>query len=334
MREGRVRVVSNLTGMGRAAEADGRAEHVYVGDSEGAARFVRECLRADVVIVNADHRRLRAACLARWLLPTARFRLVAVDIVLRAPASATQRLSAAAAKLLLSRVDRFVFYFKRLDGYERHYGVGPRRAAFVPFKVNDWEKMHRWADTPPDGEYVMCAGRTMRDVGTFVEAVRLSGCPGLLHQQRAETMAAHGTRAWAGDAPPNLEIVVDESHSHEVFLDFIARARLVVVPRFRADIGPAGIATYLVAMALNKCVLVSEGPGVDDVLTDQAVIVPPEDPAALAREMRRLWDDDAARAEIAGRGRAYAMSLGGEERLLSDVLRVALDGAEASGGVR
>ena len=330
MRDGRIRVVSNFKDLGRVAEADGRASHEYVGEGVGAAQFVRECLRSDVVIVNVDHRRLRAACLA-GLLPAARFRLVAVDIVLRAPSTASERLAAAALRLLLSRVDRFVFYFKNLAGYERHFGIGPRRAAFVPFKVNDWEKMHRWADTPPDGEYVMCAGRTMRDVDTFVEAVRLSGCPGLLHQQRAETMAEHGTRAWSGEQPPNLKIVVDESHSHEVFLDYIARARIVVVPRFRNDIGPAGIATYLVAMALNKCVVVSEGPGVDDVLTDQAVIVPPEDPAVLARAMRRFWDDDRARAEVAARGRAYAMSLGGEERLLADILRVALEGVGAGG---
>lgn len=325
MGDGRLRIISNLKALGRAAEADGRATHEHVAGVDSVPEFIRRCLRADVVVVNTDHRLLRAACLARWL-PWARFRLVAVDYVLRVPSTARDRASAAFHKLLFSRVDRFVLYFKRLDGYRRHFGIGPDRAAFVPFKVNDLEKIRERPDPTPDGDYVMCAGRTMRDVDTFVEAVRRSGCPGLLHQQKAETMAEHGTRAWSGERPPNLQIVVDESHSHDVFLDFIARARIVVVPRFRDDIGPAGIATYLVSMALNKCVILSQGPGVDDVLTDQAAIVPAEDPEALAREMRRLWDDPHARAELAARGRAYALSLGGEDRLMSDILRISLDG--------
>jgi glycosyltransferase involved in cell wall biosynthesis len=164
----------------------------------------------------------------------------------------------------------------------------------------------------------------MRDVNTFVEAIRLSGCPGLLHQQKADVMAKHGTHAWKGDLPPNLRLVVDDSHQHEVFLDFIAKARLVVIPRFRNDIGPAGIATYLVAMALNKCVIISEGPGVNDVLTDEAVIVSPEDPEALARQIELLWNNHQLRAEIAARGKEYALSLGGEERLHRDILRASI----------
>jgi glycosyltransferase involved in cell wall biosynthesis len=255
-----------------------------------------------------------------------RFRLVAVDLVLRAPQTAMARLKAAVLRLLFSRVDRFIFYFNRLEGYQRFFGIGPDRAVYVPFKVNDWDKIHLWSDTSSDGDYVMCAGRTMRDVNTFVEAIRRAGCPGLLHQQKGEVMAEHGTQAWKGELPPNLELVVDDSYRHEVFLDFIAKARIVVIPRFRNDIGPAGIATYLVAMALNKCVIISEGPGAEDVLTDQAVIVPPEDPERLAEQITLHWDDHGRRSEIAARGAKYARSLEGEKRLLSDILRVSTDG--------
>jgi glycosyltransferase involved in cell wall biosynthesis len=254
-----------------------------------------------------------------------RFKIVSVDLIVRTPESFAGRIRTFALKLLLKRVHRFILYFKDLRGCERFYGIGQDRARFVPFKVNALKEIRcRPADEPGAGEYVMCAGRTMRDVKTFVAAMANVECPGILHQQPGDVMAAHGTNVWHDALPPNLKLVIDDSYSHDVFLDFIAKARLVVIPRYQNDIGPAGIATYLVAMAMNKCVIISDGPGVGDVLNDEAVIVPPEDAAALARQIELLWNDDARRREIAARGNKYAEQAGGDDRLYRDVLRVSV----------
>lgn len=325
-----IRIVSNFKGLDQAKAPGERVVHQYVGDGESAIEFIRKCFDSDVVILNTNQKKLMLACVLRWIVPFVRFRLVSVDLLLRRPTTLTARTKAFLQRILLSRVDRFLLYFKNLRGCERFYGIASDRAVYVPFKVNDWDKIHLWANTTSGGDYVMCAGRTMRDVDTFVEAMRRAGCPGLLHQQKADVMAEHGTQAWKGDLPPNLKSVIDDSHEHEVFLNFIAKARLVVIPRFQNDIGPAGIATYLVAMALNKCVIISEGPGVDDVLTDEAVIVSPEDPEALARQIELLWNNHHLRAEIAARGKEYALSLAGEERLHRDILRASIQGVSAA----
>jgi hypothetical protein len=79
-------------------------------------------------------------------------------------------------------------------------------------------------------------------------------------------------------------------------------------------------------MAMNKCVIVSDGPGVGDVLTDQAAIVPPEDVQELAKQIKLLWDDDTKRNEFASRGQAYAEVVGGDGRFYRDVLRVSCEG--------
>lgn len=326
MRSGQIKLLSNFLGLDQVIGDDQTFVLEYVREEESVLGFVGKCLRADVVILNTDQKRLMIAGLLRWLMPFARFRLVSVDLILRPRKTFKDRLKIFCQRILFSRVDRFVLYFKNLRGYQEFYGIGPERLAHVPFKVNDWEKIQLRPRTGPGEDYVMCAGRTMRDVNTFVEAIRLSGCPGLLHQQKAEDMAKHGTVGWNGELPPNLKMVIDDSYQHEVFLDFIAQARLVVIPRFRNDIGPAGIATYLVAMALNKCVIISEGPGAEDVLTDQAAIVPAEDVARLAEEIKSLWNDETRRTAIASRGYQYAMSLGGEQRLLSDIVRVSIEG--------
>jgi glycosyltransferase involved in cell wall biosynthesis len=68
----------------------------------------------------------------------------------------------------------------------------------------------------------------------------------------------------------------------------------------------------------------SEGPGGSDVLTDQALFVPPEDPAALAEMVRRCWEDDQLRHRTAERGHAYAMSLGGEPQFYQRIIDQAI----------
>ena len=327
MRNERTRIISNFKRMGRVAAEDPSLDYEYVGEEAGAMAFLRKCLGADVVVLNIDQKRLMLAGLLRWVWPAARFRLVSSDLILRPPKSAKDRAKVFVKRLLFSRVDRFVLYFKELGGYERFYGIGPDRVTYVRFKVNGWEEIAARPPATAEGEYVLCAGRTLRDVGTFVEALRrAAGCPGVLLQQRRELLAEHGTSAWEGDLPPNVELVVDEGDSLEDYLGFIERARMVVIPRFKGDIAPTGISTYLVAMALNRCVVISEGPGAGDVLNGQAALVPPEDPARLAEQIRLLWEDGRARRELAARGRAYAEEARGEERLLSDILRASLEG--------
>jgi glycosyltransferase involved in cell wall biosynthesis len=323
MPEQLIKIISNFRRMGEtvAAAGDESLSYEYVGDDAGAPEFMKKCLASDLVILNVDQQRLTLACLLR---PAARFRLVSADLILRPPRSAKGRAKIFLKKFLFSRVDRFILYFRDLGGYERFYGIGPERASYVPFKVNGWDEIGGRARGTSGGSYVLCAGRTLRDVGTFVEAMKRTGLPGLLLQQRRELLNAHGTDSWGGELPPNVELRIDDSDSLDTYLDFIAGARIVVIPRYVWDIAPTGISTYLVAMALGKCVVISAGPGAEDLLTDEAVVVPPEDPESLARQIKLLWEDDDLRSGVAARGRAYAERARGEERLLSDILRESL----------
>jgi glycosyltransferase involved in cell wall biosynthesis len=321
-----VRILTNFSFSDQAALPDVPLSLSHIGSEGGAReilRFLGKCLRSDLVILNIDQRKLMFAALLRWL-PFARFRLISVDLVLRPPRSAKDRLKAFVKRILLSGVDRFALYFKNLEGYQRFYGIGPDRAVYVPFKVNASERIGARPQGVADGEYVLCAGRTLRDIKTFVEAMRATGCPGVLLQQKRELLNAHGTSAWSGELPPNVKLIVDDSDRFEDYLDFIAKARLVVIPRFKNDIAPTGISTYLVAMALNKCVIISEGPGAEDVLTDQAVIVPAEDAVGLAEQIKRLWNDDRLRGDFASRGYEYAISLGGYDRLLAEIINISV----------
>jgi glycosyltransferase involved in cell wall biosynthesis len=321
-----IRVLTNFRDLNESHAPETPVRFDYFSDDVTPREFLKRCLASDVLILNTDPQRLMLACALKWLMPLTHFRIVSVDLIVRTPRSAQARLKTYIQRILFKRVHRFVFYFQDLRGCRKFYGIGADRAVFVPFKVNAQESITRRlaAGAVPEGEYVMCAGRTMRDVPTFVEAMRQAGCPGILHQQPSDLMAAHGTTTWEGELPPNVKLVVDDSNSHEVFLDYVAWARLIVIPRYKHDIGPAGIATYLIAMAMNKCVIVSDGPGVGDVLTDEAAIVPPENVDELAKQIQLLWNDHAQRNAIANRGRRYADAVGGDDRLYRDILRVSM----------
>jgi len=332
-----IRILTNLNALNQSHFPETPLSFSYVNEADGVKQFLARCIRSDLVIVHTDPAKLMLACALKCVLPL-RFKIVSVDLIVRTPRSVSGRIKTFLQKILFKRVHRFILYFKDLRGCERLYGIGPERTIYVPFKVNQLEEIHRRLAVEPqsDGEYVMCAGRTMRDIKTFVAAMRGVQCPGILHQQPADMMAAHGTTVWQDELPPNLKLVIDESYSHEVFLDFISKARLIVIPRYKNDIGPAGIATYLVAMAMNKCVVISEGPGVGDLLTNEAVIVPPEDTAALAQQIALLWDDHTQRREIAERGQEYAELVGGADRLYGDIVRTSVASLAEDGfaGVR
>jgi glycosyltransferase involved in cell wall biosynthesis len=100
----------------------------------------------------------------------------------------------------------------------------------------------------------------------------------------------------------------------------MSKARFVILPVLSDVLKPSGISTYLQAMALGKCVVMSDSPATDGLIDGgEAVLVRPGDPVALRNAISRVANDDQYRARVAAAGRAYAWSLGGEERLADDI---------------
>ena len=78
-------------------------------------------------------------------------------------------------------------------------------------------------------------------------------------------------------------------------------------------------------MLLGKCVILTEGPAASDIFTDEVILVPPEDPKALAEAIRRAWENDELRLRTALAGQRYSESCGGEPELRQRVLDRALE---------
>jgi glycosyltransferase involved in cell wall biosynthesis len=284
-------------------------------------RACRRALKNDYVVINSATADLLDVCLAKMLLPLSRGRIISLDTVLPIPQadSFAARIRLWIKKALFRQCHLFIEYFKQTEGYERHYGFPRQRFRYVPFKINRYERV--LATPSRDDGYIFCGGNTRRDFRTLIEAVRDLPIPVKLVTMRDEIIAGHGSVLDERHLPPNVEVIRHDGS--DSFVDYMAAARMVVLPIRRANISASGIGVYLAAMALGKCVIISEGPAVNGIVPeDAAVVVPPEDPAALREAITRVHRDDAFREAVAGAAQKYALSLGGEDRLCASVAGV------------
>jgi glycosyltransferase involved in cell wall biosynthesis len=298
-------------------------------------RAVSWLAEGGILLLDAGGRLMRHACMLARLSPRRRWRFIALDIILAPAEGILGRLKARAASLLLGAVDEHLLYFCDTAGYSRYYGIPPRRMRYVPFKVNCWAELRALPPREGDGDYLLCVGRTRRDLGTFLEAARRAHLPCVLLHQPASIIRQHGTELPIGPAASNVRWESHDGASHS-WIEWIRNARAVVIPLLPGTIGCAGISTYLDAMALGVPVIITDGPATRGLLTDEALIVDPGDPGALATALRQVWHDADLRHGYIARGRAYAERMGGAERLHRDVLATALGSCPAgsSGGRR
>lgn len=321
----RIRIITDL------ANLDGFKSDRYVVEARqipadeslgGGIRLFFEAYSYDLVLLNSSTRRLLSLCAMMWMLPFRRWHLISLDIHLLEPVGWKRRIVAFIVRFLLRKVDLHILYFKDLKGYEYYYGVSPAISRFVPFKVNSWEILSTQEILDSDGEYVFCGGRSLRDLKTFKEAMAKVPYPGvLLYQHDASFMATHGTAVDLSGLPNNVN---PECHdgNNDTWIDYIRRAKLVVIPALPNSIYAPGLSLYLLAMALKRCVIISEGPQTRGLLSDEAIIVPPGDPEALAEAIRRSWEDDNLRLATAKAGRRYAEFCAGEARMLHDIVEI------------
>ena len=256
------------------------------------------------------------------VIPFHRCRFTTLDFFIGSPPASRRPM----IRWCLNRVDRMLVYFRDATVFEKEYGISPRRFHYVPFKINGIELIRKI--TLCDHGYIFTGGRSRRDFATLFAAVEPLGYPVKIVTSSEADMRPHGSSLERLRVPPNVEISTNDQ-AQDFFIRMMAGARLVVLPIVRDTTTQAGIGVYLQGMALRKCVIVSSGMGVSDVLTDhQALIVPAGDVDALRRAIERAWNDDTLRERYAAAGFAYARRFGGEDDLRRNVLD-ALPGSPA-----
>ena len=314
-----LRILTNFVNAPDELDLPGHGR-VEIRKGESWNDFRSQLADSDVVVVNCGDALLYSIARHFLLFPWRRRPLVAVDLVLRRPETVRHRAMARVKRLLLTQVSHFIHYFKDWSGYQRYFGVEASRSSYVPFKVNN---IHLSVGAGEAGEdYVFTMGRSLRDYDTFVQAIAQLPYPAAIPQFSFQDFEGRDRAfRWnSANIPTNLSILPDAGTRQDLIRN-LARAKIVVIPTQAASLCASGLSTYLDAMYLGKCVVISEGPGASDLLTDQAILVRPHDVAALSDAIRRVWEDDALRCATAKAGQNYAQSLGDETELLRRVFK-------------
>lgn len=315
----KIKVISNLPRLAEVRSERFEIEVLPIGRVDGLRALLGlflKSFRYDYVLLNGSGRLVFQLAFLKWLVPFNRTRLVVLDILLSTPVTARDRLKAFVTRILFKKVHRFLLYYRDTGGLQKVYGIAPEKFRYVPFKINQIERVQ--AAVPSDGGYIFCGGKTRRDFDTLFEAVRGTDLPVRVVTTDNADIREHGSYLDRSAAPANVEIVILDG-SFEKFLEQMAAARIVAMPII-PEICGAGIGVYIMAMALRKCVVISDIPGTrDTVPPGTLVIVPPRDPAALRDALLRAFHDADYRAGCARAGYAYAVELGGEDRLLHSV---------------
>lgn len=271
----------------------------------------------DAILLNGCLIDALKLALWKWIIPFHQCKLVVVDVLLSTPRGLAGQVKAAVFKRLFKEIDAVFLLYKNTSGLQRYYGIAPEKFRYIPFKINQYELIQQ--QMPTDGGYIFCGGKTRRDFDTLFAAVRDLQVPVKIVTTSNDDIAPHGSYLDESAAPPNVEIVRLDGTPRR-FIEYMAGARLVVMP-IKPEICGAGIGVYLMAMALKKCVILSSGPGAEDVLTeDQAIIVPAQNPLALREAIVKAYTDSEYRARYEHNGYRYAMSLGDEDRMLQSIV--------------
>lgn len=315
----KLKIITNLKRL-KIAASKGFQIECYTYSQEGRLPTLRTFIRSfgcDFILLNGCLPGALKLALCKWLIPFNPCKLVVFDILLSTPHGLKGRLKAAIFKFLFKKIDAVFLLYRNTSGLQRCYGIAPEKFRYVPFKINQYELIQQ--QMPTDGGYIFCGGKTRRDFDTFFEAVKDLPYPVKVVTTSNDDIAPHGSYLDEAAAPPNVEIVRLDGTPRR-FIEYMAGARLVVMP-IKPEICGAGIGVYLMAMALKKCVVLSAGPGAEDVLTEnQAIIVPPQDSMALRKAIEKAYTDPDYRRFYQENGYRYAMSLQGEDRLMESLV--------------
>ena len=253
------------------------------------------------------------------ILYRSHLRTVVFDLIMRAPLAFSDRLTLPLRRRLLSAIDTFIFIHRDTTGYENFYGIPRLRCEYVPFKANNFDLIGRIPEI--DGDYVISLGASQRDYKSLIDAMRGLDIP-LKIILPTTSISMHNADMGREALPPNVTHVRDPV-DRIGWSRYIAESRFVVIPVLANAIQPAGISVYLEAMALGKPVIITHGASTKGILDDHlAVTVPPADVDALRAAIADLWSDEAKRAALSTRARAYATSLGDHSRLQSDLRKL------------
>lgn len=223
-----------------------------------------------------------------------RTRIVVVDILLPAESGVLRIVSP-----WLSSVDLFAcIRTGDIATLNRRFGIPAAKCFFVPFPANCVVAGGDCAHNTGEAPYIYSAGAAHRDWQTLIAALKMLDYRAIL---------SPGFDFKAPDALPE-RIKILPPQPPEDGRQLLRKAQLAVLSLKDTDL-PSGPLVLLDAMSMGKPVIASRVNGTLDYIIDgeTGILVSPNNPSALAEEIRRLMEDPELAIRIGDEARTAAM---------------------------
>lgn len=205
-----------------------------------------------------------------------------------------------AAARAFTHMDSFIVASRTEQAlYASHFDLDPARLHMLHWGVRP--PLEALAAPPlVPGPYLCALGSQGRDYATLIEAMRH------LPNIRLVLVATPGSLP-PGGLPSNVELRVNIPQSQA--MNLLAHSRFMALPMRDAQV-PCGHVTVVSAMHLGKAVVATDTVGLHDYLRpeDNALLVPPSDPMALAHAIEQLWEKPELAHRLGTCGQAFAQT--------------------------
>lgn len=321
-----IRIITNIKGIDKIYKKELNIDALlYPTNINIVSRIILiyfKSFKYDYILLNGFSFDVLLLMFLKLIVPFNPCKLILVDVLFSEPTNYKNKIKNYIKIILLKKIHLFLLYYKNTEGVQKYFHINSDKFRYVPFKINRIDLVLN-TEIKDEG-YIFCGGKTRRDFDTLMKATKGLPFPVKIVTMKNSVIMEHGSFINDDDLPPNIEVVYLDG-SAEPFIKYLAASRLSVLP-IKPDISGVGIGVYIMSMALKKCVIISSGPGAEDVLDeDTAIIVPPSDPDALRSAIIRAFTDDEYRKKYEVNGYEYAINLKGEERLFESIMEIVCD---------
>jgi glycosyltransferase involved in cell wall biosynthesis len=216
-------------------------------------------------------------------------------------------------KIFKMGVNHFIVISKgEIQEYNEQWGISKEKMTYIPFKVNSEKLLSNMK--VGEGNFIYSGGDSLRDYNTLFKAVE-----GL-----DITVNILTNLDFDKNSVPNNVHIVHNSGTFDEFYTPCAQSKFAVFPIESGHIRSAGQGSYLGAMFLGKAVIVSDTPGVEDLIDNNinGIIVPSGNAEILRKKTLKLWDDDDLRRRLGRAAKKHVKEHYTHDKYIENIYRV------------